>query len=140
MERKKKKMSGSRAHRYEPVLQIPGPAANIKAILRCMEGTMGDVRLTAAEKQTIIDFDQTAAAAVIFTYDKGWQRHMEKTLGLKPTLDNGCGARQYEVDKKRIRPPRAPRKISAETKKKLANGLKKGRQKKQRILQERLLQ
>jgi len=101
---------------------------------------MGDVRLTAAEKETIVSFDQTPDAAVIFTYDKGWQKQLEKILGLKPTMDNGYGGRQYEIDKKRIRPPRAPRKLSVEAKKKLANGLKKGRQKKQRIRQERLLE
>ena len=101
---------------------------------------MGNVRLTAAEKQTIIDFDQTSEPAVIFTYDKGWQRRLAKLPGVTMTLDNGYGGKQYEIDKKRIRPPRAPRKISAETKKRLANGLKRGRQKKRRILQERLLQ
>lgn len=101
---------------------------------------MGDVRLTTTEKETIISFDQTPAKAVIFTYDKSWQKHLEKVLGLKPTMDNGYGGKQYEVDKKRIRPPRAPRKLSAEAKKKLANGLKRRRQKKQQNQQKRLLQ
>jgi hypothetical protein len=32
---------------------------------------------------------------------------MEKKLGLKPVMDNGFGGKEYEIEKKRIRPPRA---------------------------------
>ena len=52
--------------------------------------------------------------ASIFTYNEVWQRHLEKRLGLKPVFDNGYGAREYEIPKKRVRPPRAPVKLSAE--------------------------
>jgi hypothetical protein len=39
---------------------------------------------------------------------KTWQRHLEKKLGLKPVMDNGFGGKEYKIEKKRIRPPRAP--------------------------------
>ena len=38
-------------------------------------------------------------------------------------MDNGFGGKGYEIDKKRIRPPRAPRKLSASAKKKLSERL-----------------
>lgn len=62
--------------------------------------------------------------ATIFTYNKTWQKHLEKRLGLKPTLDNGYGGRGYEIPKKRIRPPRAPVKLSAEARAKLSKRMK----------------
>ena len=47
--------------------------------------------------------------------------------GLKPTMDNGFGGKEYEIDKKRIRPPRAPIKLSADTRAKLATRLRQSR-------------
>jgi len=38
-------------------------------------------------------------------------------------MDNGFGGKEYELPKSRIKPPRAPRKLSASAKKKLAERL-----------------
>jgi len=64
--------------------------------------------LSQYERETIINFNEGEQMASIFTYNKAWQRHLEKRLGLKPVFDNGCGAREYEIPKSRVRPPRAP--------------------------------
>jgi len=81
-------------------------------------------RLTNYEKETIINFNEADNIASIFTCNKSWQKHLEKRLGLKPTLDNGYGGRGYEIPKKRIRPPRAPVKLSAEARAKLSKRMK----------------
>ena len=88
------------------------------------------VRTDKGERETIIRFDETSAPATIFTYDKAWQQHLEKRLGLKPTMNNGAGGREYQIDKKRIRPPRAPRQLSAEDRKATAERLTRGRHQK----------
>ena len=64
--------------------------------------------LTKYEQETIVNFNRAEEIAYVFTYDKSWQRHMGKTLGVKATKDNGFGGRSYEVPKKWIRLPRAP--------------------------------
>ena len=69
--------------------------------------------LSAYEQETIISFNKAEDIAHIFTYDKKWQKHLEEKLGLEPVMDNGFGGKEYEVAKKRIRPPRAPVKLSA---------------------------
>jgi len=84
-------------------------------------------RLSSYEQETIINFNKAEDVAHIFTYEKSWQQHLEKNLGLKPTLDNGFGGRGYEIDKKRIRPPRAPVRLSAEARAKLAHRLRQSR-------------
>ncbi len=77
--------------------------------------------LTPYEQETIINFNKEEKIAYIFTYEKTWQKHLEKRLGLKPTMDNGFGGRGYQVDKKRIPKPRVPRKASRGTREALAN-------------------
>jgi len=57
-------------------------------------------RLSNYEQETIINFNKDEAIAHNFTYEKTWQQHLEKRLGLKPTMDNGFGGREYEIDKK----------------------------------------
>lgn len=86
--------------------------------------------LTNEEKETIITFDETPADATVFTYNKAWQKHLENKLGLKHTMDNGYGGREYHIAKKRIRPPRAPVKLSAEQRRKMADRLRRGRRQK----------
>ena len=83
--------------------------------------------LSKEEKETIISFDETPADAVVFTYNRAWQRHIEKKLGVKPMLNNGFGGKEYHISKSRIRMPLAPRKLSAEQKRKLAQRLTKAR-------------
>jgi hypothetical protein len=78
-------------------------------------------RLTSYEMETIVNFNEAEAVAYIFTYDKAWQRRIEKKLGITPYEDNGYGGRSYVVPKKSVRPPVAPRKLSAETRAKLAS-------------------
>ncbi len=75
------------------------------------------------ERETIINFNETKDPAYIFTYNKTWQRHLEQRLGLKPVMDNGFSGKEYQIDKKRIPMPRAPRKLSDSAKKKLAERL-----------------
>ena len=79
--------------------------------------------LTNYEQETIINFNKAEDIAYIFTYEKTWQKHLEEKLGLKPTGDNGFGGRSYEVPKKMIKPPRAPRKLSDSAKQKLVERL-----------------
>jgi len=83
--------------------------------------------LSNYQQETIINFNKDEALAHIFTYEKTWQQHLEKRLGLKPTMDNGFGGKAYEIDKKRIRPPRALVRLSAETRAKLADRLRHSR-------------
>jgi len=84
-------------------------------------------RLSDNEKETIINFNEGEPLASIFTYNRAWQKHMEKSLGLKPLSDNGYGGREYEISKKRIKPPRAPKKLSAEAREKLVKRLQAAR-------------
>jgi uncharacterized protein YdiU (UPF0061 family) len=79
--------------------------------------------LTGYEKETIINFNEAEDKAYISTYNKSWQRHLEGKLGLKPVMDNGYGGKEYELPKKRIRLPLSPKRLSEETKKKLAKNL-----------------
>jgi len=80
--------------------------------------------LSAYERETIITFNKSEAVAYIFTYEKTWQQHLEKKLGLKPIMDNGFGGKEYEIEKKRIRPPRAPVRLSAEARARLTKRMK----------------
>ena len=80
-------------------------------------------KITSHEQETIINFNKAEDTAYVFTYEKTWQKYIEKKLGIKPTQDNGFGGRSYELLKKMIKPPRAPRKLSDSAKKKLAERL-----------------
>jgi len=84
-------------------------------------------KLTAYEQDTIISFNKAEDIAHIFTYEKTWQKHLEGKLGLKPVMDNGFGGKEYELPKSRIKPPRAPRRLSDPAKKKLAERLHRNR-------------
>lgn len=86
--------------------------------------------LSNEERETLISFDETPADAVIFTYNKRWQRHLEQRLGLKPTMNNGYGGREYHIPKKRIPLPRAPKKLTAEQRRKLGQRLRASRRQK----------
>jgi len=77
--------------------------------------------LSGYEKETIINFNEAEDIARIFTYNKTWQKHLEQTLGLKPTNVNGFGGRDYELPKKWVKLPRGPRQLSADTRAKLSN-------------------
>ncbi len=83
------------------------------------------VRLTQEEKETIITFDEAGPLAHIFTYNRVWQKHLEKKLSLKPVMDNGHGGREYEISKKRIKVPRAPKKLSSEARAKAGERMRK---------------
>jgi hypothetical protein len=80
--------------------------------------------LSAYEQETIISFNKAEDIAHIFTCEKTWQKHLEGKLGLKPVMDNGFGGKDYEIEKKRIRPPRAPVRLSAEARAKLTKRMK----------------
>ena len=68
------------------------------------------------EQETIINFNKGEKTASIFTYEKTWQRHLEKKLGLKPIMVNSFGGKEYEIDKSRIKMPHAKRKLSRKQK------------------------
>jgi len=80
--------------------------------------------LSAYEQETIISFNKAEDVAHIFTYEKTWQKHLERKLGLKPVMDNGFGGKDYEIEKKRIRPPRAPVRLSPEARAKRSERMK----------------
>ena len=80
--------------------------------------------LSAYEQETIISFTKAEDIAHIFTYERKWQKHLERKLGLKPLMDNGFGGKEYEIEKKKIRPPRAPVRLSAEARAKLSKRMK----------------
>jgi hypothetical protein len=86
------------------------------------------MRLANQEKETIIVFNEEDKMATIFTYNKKWINHLEKTLGLKPFMKNNSGGREYEIEKKRITPPHKKRQYSEESKKKRAMQLAKARE------------
>jgi len=81
--------------------------------------------LSKHEQETIINFNKEEKIAYIFTYEKTWQEHLEKRLRLKPTTNNGFGGKEYQIDKKRIKMPRAPLVLSAQRRKQLSDGLAK---------------
>ena len=74
-------------------------------------------------QETIINFNKEEKIAYIFTYEKTWQKHLESKLGLKPTMVNRFGGKEYQIDKKRIKMPRALRKLSAKRRKQLSDAL-----------------
>ncbi|MBU1023788.1 molecular chaperone [bacterium] len=80
-------------------------------------------KLTKYEKETIILFNEGEPDAEIFTYNKSWQKHLEKKLGLKPIEENDTGGKTYTIDKKRIRPPRAKKQLSQKQKDALKTAL-----------------
>jgi len=80
-------------------------------------------RLAADEQETVILFDKAGDIATIFTYENSWQKHLESKLGLKPVMDNGFGGKEYELPKSRIKPPKAPRRLSESARKELAERL-----------------
>jgi len=84
-------------------------------------------RLSSYEQETIIIFTKAEDTAYIFTYEERWQKHLEGKLDLKPLMDNGFGGNEYELPKSRIKPPRAPRRLSDSTKKKLVERLHRNR-------------
>ena len=91
------------------------------------------MKLAAEERETIINFNEADKEASVFTYNKRWQQHFEKKLGLKPMRTNSFGGREYEIDKKRISMPRAPRKLSADAKKRIGQRLAEARQQKSHL-------
>lgn len=87
-------------------------------------------RLRPEERETTINFNESKESAHIFTYNKAWQKRLEQGLGLTPTMNNGFGGREYDIDKKRIPMPRAPKKLSPEARQRIGKRLTKGRQQK----------
>ena len=80
--------------------------------------------LTKYEQETIMNyFNKVEDVAYIFTYERIWQRHLEKKLGLKLVMDNGFGGRGYELPKKMIKPLRMPKELSSSAKGKLVERL-----------------
>jgi len=83
--------------------------------------------LTNTEKETIIIFNEADKMAEVFTYNKRWQTHFEKSLGIKPKDSNSHGGKFYDIDKKRMPLPRRPRNLSPKQRKAIADRLSKSR-------------
>jgi len=83
--------------------------------------------ITAYERETIILFNDAEPTAQIYTHSQVWQRHLEGKLGLGPVAENSQGGKTYEIDKRRIKPPRAFIKLTEEARAKLAGRLAKTR-------------
>lgn len=90
-------------------------------------------KLSPYERETIVNFNEAENTAYIFTYNKTWQKHLEGKLGLKAVMDNGYGGKEYRISKNRIKPPRAPKKLSAKAKQKLNERLAVARQQKSNL-------
>jgi hypothetical protein len=71
--------------------------------------------LTKYEQETIINFNREQKTARIFTYDTGWQSHLEG-LGIKPEMVNDFGGKGYTIPRGWIRKPLPKRQLSDETK------------------------
>jgi len=84
-------------------------------------------QLPKLEQETIITFIEEEKQAYIFTYNKAWQGHLEQKLKLKPVYKNSCGGREYELSKKLIKMPRAPKNLSAEERKIIGERLHRNR-------------
>jgi len=85
--------------------------------------------LTKYEQETIINFNREQKTARIFTYDTGWQSHLEG-LGIKPEMVNDFGGKGYTIPKNWVRKPLQKRQLSEETKAVLAERMKRIRQNK----------
>ena len=75
------------------------------------------------ELETIIRFDQDSPMASVYTHEKTWQNYIEKVMGIKPVNVWGA-AREYEIPKKFIRMPNAPRIASPKQREVLARARK----------------
>ena len=74
------------------------------------------MRLNAQERETIINLNMGEDKAHIYTCDARWWRYFEK-LGIKPTQvhkdsSGAVYAKDYEVPKNWVKPPRPPKKVS----------------------------
>ena len=85
--------------------------------------------LTNWERETIITFNEEEKIAYLWTYNKTWQRQLEEKLGLKPTLVNGRGGKEYELPKKMIKMPRAPKNLTPQQRKDIADRLHRNKDK-----------
>jgi len=88
------------------------------------------MQLSNEDQETTISFNKAEDMASVFTYEKKWQQHIEKGFGLKPTLDNGCGGKEYYIPKSRIRMPLVPKKLSAGQRRKIGQRLQKAHRQK----------
>lgn len=73
------------------------------------------MRLTAQERETIVNFNQEEGIAYIYTCDPKWWRHFDR-LGEKPTAVHKDSAKQvyaleFEVPKRWVKAPKPPKKV-----------------------------
>jgi len=81
--------------------------------------------LSGYELETIINFNQGENVAYIFTYEKTWQKRLEQGLGLKPTMVNDSGGKEYKLLKSLIAMPRQKGSTRRRQKRKWHKGLPK---------------
>jgi hypothetical protein len=75
-------------------------------------GSLELSRLAKHEKETIVVFNEADNAAVVFTYNRDWQRNLEEGLGVKPLRKNRGGGREYRIPKELVMLQRSPRAAS----------------------------
>ena len=86
-------------------------------------------QLPLDERETIITFDEEGKDAIIFTYNKTWQKHLEQRMQVKGD-PNGYGGKTYIIPKARLRLPQPPKNLTPEQRRKIGERLSKGRQQK----------
>ena len=82
------------------------------------------MKVSAVEQETIIIWNRGEDTAYVFTYEPKWKRRLEQ-LGCECVMDNGCGGKEYAIDKKRILMPRKKRIISEAQKAQLGERMRK---------------
>lgn len=90
--------------------------------------------LTKLEQETIISFNEFEREAHIFTYNKVWQNHLERKLGLKPKCINEHGGKEYSILKTRISLPRGKGQYSTKARRKTAARLARERAKQGKLI------
>jgi len=73
------------------------------------------MRLTNIERETIVNYNQAEDIAYVYTCNPLWWRHFAD-FGVEPVRVHGEGrgvyAKDYEIPKNWVKPPRPPRRVS----------------------------
>lgn len=65
------------------------------------------LNLTAAEKETLLSFDEASADATLYTYNENLKRQLDRLVRIEPdvfrlTSEDGYGAKTYSFPKHRF--------------------------------------
>jgi hypothetical protein len=84
---------------------------------------MKSPKRSKTEQETIYNFNEEEQTCYLYTCNKTLIRHMEKKLGLVPTIIHGRYVKEYEFPKSWLPKPRKPKKMSEEARKKAGTRL-----------------